>query len=471
MNNIIKSIFLVGLLIFSACGETLEEINIDPTRPTDVELNLMLPEAITQTFFNQGANPGRVAGIIMQQYQGFDAQQVAYTDYVLPDVTFNNYWRTGLYAGSLRSADLILQKAEAENAPHYAGIARVLMAAGYGDATAYFGDIPFSEALQGLDNLKPAYDTQEAVYAGVQALLDQAILDFAQDAGPVAPGGTDDLIFGGDAEKWTATAYALKARYLMHTIKRNAGAASTILDIIRTKAFQEAANEPAHTWGTAQTDNNPLAKFGVERPNTLIIDGQFSDKLDASADPRKAAYMIPNDPENVEYFAFFDGGADGALHWAQNNSTIPLISLEELKFIEAELEMMAGNDVAAGEAMVSAINENMTRLKIDGTDYVAAIQGTFDAASTSGKLEVIMNEAYVAYFGHAFHQTWVNYRRTGYPALTPSPQGDNGLNPGGQIPRRYIYPISESETNSANLEAAISRQGGGLMNVNLWAFE
>ncbi len=470
MNNIIKSIFLVGLLIFSAC-ENLEEINIDPTRPADVDLNLMLPEAIAQTMFNQGTNPARVAGIIMQQYQGFDAQQVAYTDYVLPDVTFNNYWRTGLYAGSLRSANLIIQKAEVENAPHYAGIAKVLMAAGYGDAAAYFGDIPYSEALQGIDNLKPAYDTQQAVYEGVQSLLDQAITDFAQAAGPVAPGG-DDLIFGGDAGKWTTAAYALKARYLMHTIKRNPGAASTILDIVRNKAFQSIDDEPSHTWGTAQTDNNPLAKFGVDRPNTLIIDAQFSSRLDASSDPRKAAYMIPNDPDNVEYYAFFDDGADGALHWAQNNSTIPLITLEELKFIEAELEMMAGNDTAAGEAMSNAISENMARLKIDGTDYLAAVQATFDAAgSMTDKHEIIMNEAYVAYFGHAFHQSWVNYRRTGFPALTPSPQGDNGLNPGGEIPRRYIYPISESETNSANLEAAINRQGGGLMNVHLWAFE
>jgi len=481
MNNIVKSIFLVGLLIFSAC-ESLEEINIDPTRPTDVDLNLMLPEAITQTMFNQGANPARVAGIIMQQYLGFDAQQVAYTDYVLPDVTFNNYWRTGLYAGSLRSANLMIQKAETANAPHYAGIAKILLAAGYGDATAYFGDIPFSEALKGIDNLKPAYDTQEAVYAGVQSLLDAAITDLAQEAGAVAP-SNDDLIFGGDAAKWTATAYALKARYLMHTIKRNSGAASTILNIIQNQAFQDAADEPTHTWGTAQIDNNPLAKFGVDRPNTLIIDGRFADRLDASADPRKASYMAPNDPDNVEYFAFYDNGADGTLHWAQNNSTIPLISLEELKFIEAELEMMAGNDDQAKDAMSDALGANMLRLGLatvendslvgTGADYIASVQTIFDAAGSMGaKHEIIINEAYVTYFGHAFHQSWVNYRRTGYPALTPSPNGTaGGLNPGGAIPRRYIYPLSESETNSANIEAAVSRQGGGLMNVHVWAFE
>lgn len=452
------------MLFSTACSETLEEINIDPTRPTDVDLNLMLPEAISQTFFNQGTNPARVAGIIMQQFVGFDAQQVAYTDYVLPDVTFNNYWRTGLYAGSLRSAQLIVDKAAAEGAPYYAGIAKVLLAVGYGDAASYFGDIPFSDALKGIESLKPAYDTQEQVYAGVQALLDGAISDLSGDSGALRPGG-DDLVFGGDAAAWVATAQALKARYFMQTIKRNPGAASGILNLIRNEAFQSTAAQPGFTWGTAQTDNNPLAKFGVDRPNTLVIDNRFAARMEANADPRQGAYMKFNGSDYV----YFDSGSDGDLVWAQNNSTIPLISLEELQFIEAELELMGGNEAGAKTALMAAVGTSMAHVGIDGTDYLAALDAAYDAASD--KHEVIINEAYTAYYGHAFHQTWANYRRTGYPNLTPSANGNNGLNPGGGIPQRYIYPISESETNADNLDAAISRQGGALMNVALWSFQ
>ena len=452
------------MLFSTACQESLEDINIDPTRPTDVDLNLMLPEAISQTAFNQGTNPARVAGIIMQQFLGFDAQQVAYTDYVLPDVTFNNYWRTGLYAGSLRSAQLIADKADAEGAPHYAGIAKILLAVGYGNAASYFGDIPFSDALKGIESLKPSYDTQEAVYAGVQALLDEAISDLSSDGGAVVP-GTDDLIYGGDATAWVATAQALKARYMMQTIKRNPGNASTILNLIQNSAFQSTAAQPGFTWGTALTDNNPLAKFGVDRPNTLTIDSRFAARMEADSDPRQSAYMIFNGSD----YLYFDSGSDGTLVWAQNNSTIPLIALEELQFIEAELELMGGDEAAAKAALLEAVATNMAHVGVDGTDYIAALDAAYDAAAD--KHEVIVEEAYTAYFGYAFHQTWANYRRTGYPVLTPSPNGDNGLNPGGAIPQRYIYPISESETNADNLDAAISRQGGALMNVSLWAFE
>jgi len=465
MNNILKSLFFAGLMLFStACSESLEDINIDPTRPTDVELNLMLPEALSQTYFNQGTNPARIAGIIMQQFRGFDAQQVGFTNYVISQTTFNNYWRTGLYAGSLRSAQLIVDKAEAEGAPHYAGIGKILLAAGYGDATSYFGDIPFSDALKGIESLKPAYDTQEQVYAGVQALLDEAISDLSQPGGAVTPGG-DDLVYSGDAAAWTAVAQALKARYMMQTIKRNPGNASTILNIIQNNAFQSTSEQPSFAWGSAQTDNNPIAKFGFDRPSTLIIDSRFAERMETNADPRQDAYMVFNDDD----YLFFIDGTDGQLKWSQSDAVIPLISLEELQFMEAELELMGGDEATAKTALLDAVATSMAHVGVDGTDYITDLDARYDAASD--KLEVIMDEAYVAYYGHAFHQTWANYRRTGFPDLTPSPIGSNGVNLTGGIPKRYIYPISENQTNSDNLQTAIDRQGGDLLDVALWAFE
>jgi len=274
------------------------------------------------------------------------------------------------------------------------------------------------------------------------------------------------LIFGGDAAAWIATAYALKARYLMHTVKHNPNTVSTILDIIRNKAFQSTAEQPGFTWGTTQTDNNPLAKFGVDRPSTIVIDPRFGERMEANVDPRQDVYMVAGDFYDYTYFI---DGTDGQLVWAQNNSTIPLISLEELKFIEAELEWMQGNEANAKTALLDAVATNMAHVGVDGTDYIVALDATYDAAIN--KYEVIINEAYIAYYGHAFHQMWANYRRTGYPELVAPPESNTVYNPGGGILQRYLYPLSEVELNSDNAQEAIDRQNGALMNVPLWAFQ
>lgn len=453
--------FILGIvLIVSPIACNFEDINIDPSRPSEVELKLLLPEAITQTAFNQGTHPIRVAGMLMQQLKGsghFNANH-------LPEITFDDYWTMSLYAGSLRSAKLIADKAEAENAPHYAGIAKILLAIGYGNATSYFGDIPYSDALSGNGNLKPTFDTQEEVYEGVQTLLDEAIEHLSQPRSPAGP-TTDDLIFGGDAEAWIKTAYALKVRYLMHTIERNFLVIDEILDIIPNKAFQSTDEQPGFAWGNTYNESNPMARFHIDRPSTIFIDEQFVQRMEAKADPRQALYFVW---DNYHYNPFING-MDGQLVWTQFDSTIPLISLEELKFIEAEVEYRRGGDEAAKTALLAAVATNMAHLGVDGTDYIAALDAAYDAADN--KCEVIINEAYTAYYGHAFHQTWANYRRTGYPNLIASPLSDNSLNPGGGIAQRYLYPLSEVELNSANLEAARSRQYGALLNIPVWAFQ
>ncbi|MEM7106316.1 MAG: SusD/RagB family nutrient-binding outer membrane lipoprotein [Bacteroidota bacterium] len=468
-----KSIFkycLVAVLSLSAFQSCeLAELNVDPTRPADVALNLMMPEAITSSVFNQYSNPARISGLVIQQFRGFDAQQVAYSDnYSIPEITFNNYWRTGLYAGSLKTCQRILDKAIEGGNPHYQGIAKILMADGFGTAASYFGDIPFSEALKGIDDLKPAYDTQQAVYAGVQTLLDEAIALLNQPAS-AAPPTNDDLIFGGDAAKWIATANALKARYYMHTQKRDAGAAGNALTLIQNSAFQSAADQPNFAFGSGQTDNNPLAKFGVERPNTIVIDSRFADQMTANADPRQVKYM-EFDGEN--WLFFNDSNTD--LIWAANASVMPLISFVELKFLETEALYHTGaSDSDVQDALIAAITASMEANGIAQTDYQAYVDtyGDLGGLSSAEIHERIMVQAYFAYYGVAFPQSFANFRRTGHPSLTPAPNGTNGLNPSGGVPQRWLYAASEAQTNSANLEVARNNQGGALMDVPVWAFQ
>ncbi len=463
--NKLKYIFLVfAMSALSACDIT--EVNIDPTRQTDVDLSLILPQVLSQAAYNQSANQARVPGIILQQFQGFDAQQLGFTDYVIGEDTYNNYWTLGLYSGVLRSAQNVIDKAQESGDSYYEGIAKIIMAESYGMATMFFGDIPFSEALKGQENLKPVYDPQEQVINGILAMLDDAINLLSAQQG-VAP-GSDDLIYGGDAALWIKTAHALKARYLMQASKRQSGNAGKALAEIGN-ALASIEEQPWFPFQGNQIANNPLAKFGIERPNTMIIDERFANAMGERNDPRQVKYM----EDAGEQWSFFNA-SNPDLVWTQNNSQIPLISYVEVKFLEAEA--LQRNGAPASEvqaALADAIAASIAQVGLDPAEHQAFIDAQSDLSGLSGEgiIQRIIEEAYYAYYGFAFQQVWNNYRRTGYPDLTPSPQGANGLNPSGGIPRRFLYPVSEVQTNSENLNAAKAAQGGALMDQDVWAFE
>ena len=51
------------------------------------------------------------------------------------------------------------------------------------------------------------------------------------------------------------------------------------------------------------------------------------------------------------------------------------------------------------------------------------------------KIKVVITEKYKSLYGNAPIEAWVDYRRTGYPELTPNPDAVPSLNPSGIIPR------------------------------------
>ncbi len=462
------------MLTFTLNSCDIADTNIDPTRLNDTQLNLILPTAISQSAYNQSSNPARVAGIIMQQFLGRDAQQEQYNRYVIDRNTFDNYWNTGLYVGALKDCAIMIEKAAAEGQPHYEGMAKILMAYNYGMATSYFGDIPFTEALKGLDDLKPAYDKQSDVYAGVQQLLDQAISALSMDpvtGGPFDAGG--DLIYWNasntaeeQADYWIGVAHALKARFYMHVSKQDASAYASALSEVG-KAFSSLADQPGFTFDAAESAANPMAQFGIQRPNTMGVDTIFAQKMTAAADPRQSYYMVA-DGDGYTFYS----GSNAKLAWAQNASTIPLISFVELEFIRAEALQRTGAGASEVKAALeSAITASMDQLGIDPADYATYVADHSDLSGMNGDaiIEHIITEAYYAYFGFAFSESWTNYRRTGYPALTPNPGGANGLNPSGGIPKRFPLTETEEATNADNFDAALAAQSGGLMDVATWA--
>lgn len=448
----ITKITLILLVVLTSCeyGDT----NNDPTRPggENVPLVALVPAMQTQTHRNIGAVLGRFGGILTQQWKGTDAQQLGYTSYVIGENDSNTPWETGLYTGSMRDAVDIIERASAEEALNTRGLAKIYLALNLGIATNVWGNVPYSEAFLADENLSPKYDDQEEVYTVILTLLDEAISDLnAND-----PAGIQGDLLGASASAWISTAHALKARFLIQQTSRSTTAANEALSEV---ANAMASNEEQldFRFENSQNGGHPLALFGFQRPNTMVIGDSFATLM--SGDPRQPLYMVEDDGGN---FLYFDD-SEPNLVWSKLNSASPVISYAELKFIEAEATERNGGN---GESiMEDAIKANMEYLAIPTADINSYIAGI-----NYNGLETIMEEKYKAMYGQSPIQVWNDYRRTGFPNLTPDPDGVNGNNPSGIIPRRLLYPISERQSNPEAYQQALDAQGGHLLDDDIWVF-
>jgi hypothetical protein len=85
--------------------------------------------------------------------------------------------------------------------------------------------------------------------------------------------------------------------------------------------------------------------------------------------------------------------------------------------------------------------------------YVAA--NPLDVSSTAASLKMI-NEQFWATTGTLMNGTeaWSNWRRSGYPVLTPVVYAGNFS--GGQVPRRQLYPTGEASLNGTNYNTGVA---------------
>lgn len=127
--------------------------------------------------------------------------------------SFDGIWSTA-YTSIFKTANTLVPLAEESGLYIHSGIAKVLKAFTMFTLVDLFGDVPYSEANLGVDNLNPGQDTGEEVYAAALSLLDSAIATLQQ---PAAAAPTNDVYYGGSAAKWIALAKTLKLRAYVQT--------------------------------------------------------------------------------------------------------------------------------------------------------------------------------------------------------------------------------------------------------------
>ena len=160
-----------------------------------------------------------------------------------------------------------------------------------------FGDVPYTEAVQGSENFNPAPDGGAAIYAAAEALLDQAIanLELEETALPAT-----DLFYDGDEAKWVRLANTLKLKLYVQTRLVDNAAAGKIQTLIDDgNLITEASQNFVFRW--SQSGANPNSRhplydetFGTGSSPAEYIGNWYMNLLlngQATADPRIRYYF------------------------------------------------------------------------------------------------------------------------------------------------------------------------------------
>lgn len=128
-------------------------------------------------------------------------------------VNFDNNWTTGYLI--LNAIKVMEPKATETNETFILGASKVIRCYVLMTMVDMYGDIPYSEALQGNTNLSPKFDSSEAIYEGIYGELNQAIALLQQTTDSQAR----DLYYGGiegnpNAPAWITLANTLKLKML-----------------------------------------------------------------------------------------------------------------------------------------------------------------------------------------------------------------------------------------------------------------
>lgn len=439
MKKFISTIITICVLS-SSCEKKLDEYAVNPNDPENVTLGLLLGGAEVGTFANYTGDLARVTNLFTQHVAGVDGQYQDLARYDLNDQTFQNHWQN-MYNGVMVNADRLIKDSGTEN-PYYAGIGRVLMAMNIGLTTDLWGDVPYSDAFKALEgNTTPTYDTQEAIIASIQTLLDAAIADFGQPAtaNTFTP-SSEDIIFHGDVEKWKTVAYILKARY--HNRLSQIDPTGSATQALQALAAAGLTDDPEADMMAIFFDSgstlNQWSAFMSQR-GYIRMGEFFINKMQSVNDPRlpffagkdeAGAYSGTNVNDQVDVSTSPPGPGV-----ASNDSPLPLVTYPEAKFIEAEANLRLGNRLAAATAFNEAVKASVFRVTgaAPSPAFIAAVAAETAATIT---LDKIISQKYVALFTEI--EPYNDYRRTGLPALVPN---SNGVKQ--QIPLRLPTSVDE----------------------------
>lgn len=504
MKRIFKiKIVALLLVMLSGCDDGFDELNTNKTNAIAIDPAIQLNNAVLNLSF-PGNSLVYELGIVQQVITPFGG--------VLTGANFNqdnrdatqSLWQ-GYYRNVIRNTRDVIKATSADGTrPNLLQMARIVQAYAFMVLTDSYGDIPYTQGGVGYTEqiMSPAYDSQQAIYTDILKELGEASAAL-NDAGRVETG---DILYGGNVGQWKRFANSLLLRAGMRLSKVDAARAQAVVASLAAAPLILTNADNARIRHDANYTNpisNPLN--GTEASN-YYLGAPFVNHLKTRNDPRLASIAVRykgaagagdhtaakanRDPAeqigmpfgynnstigpvvaNLGLASFYDFSQLDRTRLGKLTSTMFLVTAAQTNLLLAEARQRGWiNTSTAATYYNNGIRAHMEQMAV--YDANAAIStGAIDTYLATYPLEdgtalqQINTEYWIASFLNG-PEAFANFRRSGFPALTPNPFPGKGIS--GDFIRRLTYPNSEVSVNSANLSAAVARMGADILDTRVW---
>lgn len=512
------------MIVITSCQKTFEDIGADANRPGNVTPSLLLNGILNDLYNGPYGSYERWNQHFLINYEYYGNNRYDFGEGV-------NFYNTLKNVIKMEEEAKNMQLPEVNS---YSALAKFLKAYFFTQMSLQMGDIPMNEALKGLENLTPAYDTQKDIFNQAFIWLESANSELAslQGAENYLQG---DIYLDNDLLKWQKVINAYRLRLLIHLSKKADASDLQIKqqfnDIVTNHSkypLMESSSdnmEYKYIYPTNKYPKNP-GNFGFDalRENTSDT---YVGLLTSINDPRVYVTCEPAgnlfneaDPGNFNAFVGANAGEDlGIMNIKANSGEYSLlnryryyrtytaenciqIGYPEMCFniaeginrgwvpslSETDAENYYRNGIIAsmefygipstGTLTVNFFKQgfsiddpaafNTFDIDVDFDTYYSQISVEYDGNTPTGLIQ-ILSQKYLALYSHSGLESYFTYRRTGVPTFGIG----SGTGNSGRIALRFQYPYTELSTNTANYNAALSRQYGSNDDINgiMWILE
>lgn len=506
-------LFFFSIVFFSSCKKDFLKENTNPTQigPDQYDPNLLLT-TVQLNYVGSADFQGETWETEWGQLGGF-IQHTASTNlsWYSGDKYINNNTGFGYYfdhAYIYQVQPVVELYQLTLNKPQYANlhqIARLMKALVFERITDLYGDVPYSQAGLGYYEriYTPAYDKQQDIYNDLLKEVSEATDSLDDNADKP----TGDVFYANDPstqiDQWKKFGNTLLLRMAMRLTNVDPSTAQDYVKKVAGKTFQSNADDAIvqHQAGNDLTRNKDTWEINGQDSADLKLCSTYINYLKDSNDPRLpiiAWIFATKDSKPQDQVGmppgFIVGGTDTATDIRYTATWDSIAGLQKYSRLS---KIILTNDApnfvltyAESEFLLAdAIKRwGITGIGDDSTHYINGVTAAMTQLAAYGSDAVIKQSDVTAYLkAHPYnkadalnqintqywaseimneYEAWINWRRTGFPVLTPTKYPGNITN--GTIPRRLEYPASQKISNPDNYNAALAAQGPDELTTRMW---